>query len=264
MKGRVPFRVRERAGAAAERLILAVSPLARFWLFGAVFAGIVPLLAFWGLRLPGQNLATAAFLFPFFLALIATDRQRAGFGVVLVAFTLHSLAAILLAAWDPGGAALALADGPSYWEKNIAWIRTGVDPEYALVNWLPAHARQLLGMVVFAGTSFGLIPLAQGLYELDLMNFYVGRLAVASASVTLALAVGWHVWAILRGVAYSRIVYEAASFSLEKLTGRSLSTAVRRRRRWAVGLTLLSLDCLLKFTLLEPVRRVLSANLLPS
>jgi hypothetical protein len=257
-------RTLDSAATAARRVLAAVAPLGHFWLGGAVFAGLVPLLAFWGLRIPGQNLATAAILFPFFLALVAKDRQRAGFAIVLVAFVVHSLTAILLSACDPVGAGAALADGPSYWEKNITWIRTGIDPEYAVSNWLPAHGRQLAGMVVFAFTSFGLIPLAQGLYELDLMNFYVGRLAVASTSVPVALAVGWHSWAILRGVAYSRIVYEATSFSLEKITRRELSTAARRRRRWIVGLSLLSLDCLLKFTLLEPVRRVLGANLLPS
>jgi hypothetical protein len=69
---------------------------------------------------------------------------------------------------------------------------------------------------------------------------------------------------VLRGVAYTRIVFEVSSYSLEKLTGVVLSTPRRRRLRWTTGLVLLSLDGLLKFLFLGAVREVLQSNLIPS
>jgi|GEM_PF-1076453 len=231
------------------------------WIAAAAVAGVLPLLLAYAFGWSGHRLISAALLFPAYVSLVRGDRQRAGFATVLVCFALHSATAIALTFFDPAGAAGVLSGGEGYWEKNIHWIRTGLDPEYLVIHWLPAHARQLVGMSVYAFTSLGLIPLAQGLYEIDLMNFYVGRLLRISDHASIALFAGWHFWSILRGVAYTRIVFEVSSLSLSRLTGVQLSSAPRRRRRWLVGLTLLVLDGLGKYFALEPVRLLLSANL---
>jgi hypothetical protein len=116
-------------------------------------------------------------------------------------------------------------------------------------------------MVAFTYTSLGLIPFWQGLYEVDLMNFYVGRLVAGSQSPALALAVGWHPWSLCRGAGYLVLTYEVASLSLARLVGERLSTPGARRKRWLVGLGLLVLDGGIKFLCLEPVRQVLAGNL---
>jgi len=232
------------------------------WIAAAAVAGVLPLLLCYACGWGGHRMVSAVLLFPAYVSLVRQDRQRAGFATVLVCFALHSATAITLTLLDPAGAADVLTGGAAYWEKNFHWIRTGLDPEYQLVNWLPAHARQLLGMAVYGFTSLGLIPLDQGLYEIDLMSFYVGRLLRVSRHAWVAVLAGWHFWAILRGVAYTRIVFEVSSLSLSRLTGVPLSSPPRRRRRWLVGLTLLVLDGLGKYLALEPVRALLSANLL--
>jgi hypothetical protein len=142
----------------------------------------------------------------------------------------------------------------------LRWISSGHDPEYDPSNWLFAHAQLLWGIGVFAFVSLGFIPFLQGFYEVDLMNFYVGRLLVGSQSQTAAVLEGWHAWSMLRGVAYTFLVYEIVSLSLERLRGRRLSTAKRRRWRWAGGLLFFALDCMVKYAAMAlqsgPGRRV--------
>jgi hypothetical protein len=160
------------------------------WIAAAAVAGVLPLLLAYAFGWSGHRMVSAVLLFPAYVSLVRQDRQRAGFATVLICFVLHSATAITLTLLDPVGAADLLTGGAAYWEKNFHWIRTGLDPEYQVVNWLPAHARQLLGMSVYAFTSFGLIPLDQGLYEIDLMNFYVGRLLRVSRHAWVAVLAG--------------------------------------------------------------------------
>jgi hypothetical protein len=128
--------------------------------------------------------------------------------------------------------------------------------------WIPAHLLDAAGMAFYGVTSLGLVPLARGFYQIDLMNCYVGHLLDVSRSGPIALLVGWHVWSILRGVAYTRLCFEATSQGLQWMTGTALSTRPRRLRRWAVAAGLLVVDGLLKWLLLDDVRRVLADNLI--
>ena len=257
-----------RLSAAQRRQIALWSAAGAPWTAGfrwvglAAAASVLPLLLAYPFGWSGHRFVSALLLFTIFVSLVRADRQREGFALVLVAYACHSATAILLTWLDAAGAAPLFADGAAYWEKNERWIRTGIDPEYQVANWLPAHLQQLLGMSIYGFTSLGLIPLAQGIYEIDLMNFYVGRLLAVSRNPFVALFVGWHFWAILRGVAYTRIVFEVSSLSLSRMTGIELSTRPRRRRRWLVGLACLGLDGLGKLLALEPVRLLLYANLL--
>src|SRR5262249_10273726 len=134
--------------------------------------------------------------------------------------------------------------------------------EYDPGWWLPAHVQLLAGMVLFCYTSLGLIPLWQGLYEVDLMNFYVGRLIAHSHAPGLALAVGWPPWSLGRGVGYLFLTYEVTAWSFTGLTGAPPSRPSGRRWRWGLGLAFLGLDVLLKAFFLEDVRRLLAGNLI--
>ncbi len=258
-----PVRHRPSTGERVLRLASAARGLVtpRRWPFAAILAGTLPLAIGWALGVPGQQLASGILLFPLFLALVCDDRQGAAIGTIALGFGAHCALAIALSAFDPAGAAAVMPGGQDYWEKNLYWIRTGIDPEYQIANWVPFHALLAVGISLFSFTSLGLIPLYEGVHEVDLMNFYVGRLVMESRSTGVALLAGWHLWSILRGVAYSFLIYEVASWSLSRIAGRPLST--RRRHAWRLGIAiaLLLADGGVKYAMLDAVRRVLWANL---
>ena len=231
------------------------------WTAVALAAGVLPLVAAFGLGLDVHRPLAALILFPLWVLLVRDDREASACGMVFLAFAVHSVCAMALVGLDPLGADRVLLDGPAYWSKNIHWIRTGQDPEYQVAYWVPAHLQDAAGMALYGITSLGFVPLVRGLYQMDLMNCYVGHLLAVSRSGVVSVVVGWHVWSVLRGVAYTRLCFEASSLGLQWMTGVPLSTRPRRRRRWAVAVALLLADGMLKWLLLEPVRRTLADNL---
>ena len=94
-----------------------------------------------------------------------------------------------------------------------------------------------------------------------MMNFYNAQLVHYSNSKQLAIGLGWHLWSWLRGLGYTVITFEVISLSLQRLTGKCLSTRRVRFQRWAIGLGFMLADGLAKAVLLEPVRAQLFANL---
>jgi hypothetical protein len=69
---------------------------------------------------------------------------------------------------------------------------------------------------------------------------------------------GWHPWSVCRGIGYLVLTYEIASLSLSRLSGTPLASLQARQWRWGLGLGFLVLDGIIKYTLLEAVRRVLA------
>jgi hypothetical protein len=211
--------------------------------------------------MPGQQAVSALLLFLPFIALVRNDQPVKATALIALAFGIHSLLAISLAAGDTAALDDVMPGGEQYWQQQETWIRTGQDPEYETKNWLPAHLQLLGGAGVLSFTSLGLLPLLEGMKEVDLMNFYVGRLAAVSHSPAAAVLIGWHPWSVLRGFAYAILVFEIASLSLQQLCGRTLSTARRRAWRWWLGLGLFACDCVVKYFTLDPVRVQLFRNL---
>jgi hypothetical protein len=244
----------------AQRLGGWLGPLPR-WLAAGLLVGAVPMLIDGATGLPVSKLITAVMLVPLLVAAVVRDAAARGIGTLAAAFLAHSVVVIGLAAGDPDRLGRVFPDGHAYWQESHAWIVTGDSREYDVAWWLPAHIQWFVAVSVFTYLSLGLATYWQGLYEVDLMNYYVGRLMAQSQQPLLALAVGWHPWSICRGLGYLFITFEIASFSCERLTATRLSTHWRRRWRWSIGVGLLLLDGLLKFFLLEPVRGILAANL---
>jgi hypothetical protein len=232
-----------------------------WWLALGLVLGTVPLLLDFWLGFSSHRLVTGLLVTPLLLAAVARDWQGRGIVLLLVTFAAHNVLTILLAAFYPNGLAPVCPDGAAYWEESRTWILTGESQKYDLGWWLPAHFQWLGVMVVFTYTSLGLVPVWRGLYEVDLMNFYVGRLLAHSDAPAVILALGWHPWSLCRGVGYLFLTYEIASLSLARLTSVSLSSWRRRLGRWLIGLTFLMLDGLLKYLCLEPVRQVLAGHL---
>jgi hypothetical protein len=245
---------------SATALAEALGPGPR-WLLVGVLLGVVPLGLDYLLGWSTNHLVTALLVTPVLVAAVVVRAPFRGLGVLVAVFVAHSALVILLAARDPAGLSLVLKDGDAYWQRSHTWITTGASREYDLGWWLPAHFQFLAAMVFFTCTSLGFVPLWQGLHEVDLMNFYVGRLLAHSHSPGLALAAGWHPWSVCRGIGYLVLTYELAGWSFARLTGAPWSPPRVRLVRWLVGLSFLALDGVIKFTCLESVRQVLAGNL---
>jgi hypothetical protein len=257
---RVPADIGARTLQASQRLGDMLGPLYRWVVAGALIGGL-PLLLDWATGWPASRLLTALLLTPFLLAALTRDSLARGLCLVAAAFAAHSALAITLTACRSDVVASLVVEGEDYWTRSERWIRTGQSREYDVGWWLPAHLLIFGAAALFSYLSLGFITLWQGLYEVDLMNYYVGRLLLVSDNPWLALVVGWHVWSLCRGVGYLFLTFEVASLSLERLGGVRLSDPARRRRRWLLAVGFLTLDGVLKYCLLESTRWVLWNNL---
>jgi len=231
------------------------------WPLAGALVGCVPLAVGFALGTAFHQVLSA---FGGLLLLLAAARQgrtKVGIAAVAWAFVSHSILAILLSRFWPTRAAACFPEGATYWVKQLHWIVSGHDPEYVMANWLPAHFQLLGAMVLFTYVSLGLATMLQGFYEVDLMNYYVGRLLASSDGSPLSLLLGWHPWSVLRGVCYTVLMFEVASWSLSRLTGRELSTVAARRWRWGIAGVFFALDCIVKLGATEAVRSTLAAHL---
>ena len=255
-----------RLPASARRATYDFAGLAQFfcegwrWLPASIAAGTLPFLVAYATRAPGQQLISALLLMMLCLACARRDDWRRGVSVLAVAYVAHCALVIALSYADPQRVAPLLPGAQDYWHKQIGWIQTGVDPEYKLSAWVPAHLQLLGGALLFSYTSLGSIIFYQGFYEVDLMNFYNAQLMAQSSNQALSLALGWHVWSWLRGLGYLFVAFEIISFSLRRMTGMGGDSGLRWRR-FAVGLAFLLADGLVKVIMLEPVREQMLFNL---
>lgn len=248
----------------AYRLASLAAPLCRGarWPLAAVAIGVIPLLASYALAMGGHQVVSACALTFLVLGFAREDAWIRGAAAITLAFLAHSVLAIALTHADPAGAAGVVPGADWYWNKQITWIETGQDPEYALSAWLPAHLQLLGAMGALGVTSFGGAAYYEGFFEVDLMNFYNGRLLDRSASLPLALLLGWHVWSLLRGAGYVFLSFELTSLSLQWISGTRVSNLANRSWRWALGVSFLAADAVTKILLLEPVRQALFNNLI--
>jgi hypothetical protein len=228
----------------------------------ALAVGTLPVVASYTLGVPGHQVASALALTLLCLSCAREDAWLQGIGAIALAYAAHCVMVIALAYGDPQGVAPLLPDAESYWQKQLHWITTGDDPEYHWAAWVPAHLRLLGGTMFYSYTSLGALTFYEGFYEVDLMNFYTAQLLRHSQSQPQALAAGWHLWSLLRGLGYLFLTFEVISLSLQRLFRMPLSTRHRRQWRWAIGLSLILADGLAKAILLEPVRSTLFTNLL--
>jgi hypothetical protein len=260
---RAPSRIAQPLSAAAHGLGRRLGPPPA-WVAAGGLVGVLPLLGDYliGGPWPTAPLITAVLATALLVAAVASDSLARGLGALAGVFLAHNALAIALVAHDPTGMARILDGGVAYWGQSRHWILTGINPEYELGQWVPAHLQLLLAMVLFTYSSLGLVTLCQGVAEVDLTNFYVGELIAHSHRPWLAIALGWHPWSVCRGVGYVFLTYELASLSFEHLTGVPTSTRRRRVWRWTAGLSFLLIDGIVKFIFLDTVRCLLAGNLL--
>jgi len=207
--------------------------------------------------------ATGLLLAFLFLGCVRRDRLVQSIVLVILVIGAHSAIAIGLSASNPAAASMILPRSDEYWARTAHWIATGEDAEYQWRHWLPAHLLLFAFVLIRSYLSFGWVAFATGLEEVDLMNFYVGRLVDLSGDPVQAILFGWHPWSILRGVACTVIVFEIASLSLQRLSNQPLSPRGRRIRRLKIGFSFAVLDALVKILFAPTIRNLLLANLSP-
>lgn len=179
-----------------------------------------------------------------------------------LAFIAHNVLVIGASAIWPEQTVGILPDADDYFAKQLIWIRTGIDPEYDIWVWIPSHLTLLVCVFPLSLCSLGMLTFLQGFYEVDLMNYYNGMLLRESQNGVLALALGWHVWSVLRGFGYLLLTYELTSLAIEFWTWKQLTSWRVRGARITGSLGFLLADGVAKYCLLESVRVQLAANLL--
>lgn len=232
------------------------------WLFCGILVGALPVLLSFGVGIPLDRPLTTLLAFPLLLGAVRGDSLRQCIGVLLSIFAAHSLTVIALTYHHAAEVASIIPFGDAYWHETHEWLVTGKNPEYELSSWVPAHVQALFGVPIASYLTFGGALLAQGLYQVDMMNVYVGNLLAASSNPVIALGLGWHPWSMMRGVGFLFLGIEAVSYSLERLIRITLSTRRRRVLRWGIGIGFLLVDATVKLTFMETVRSILQANLL--
>jgi hypothetical protein len=231
------------------------------WLGLALLLGLGPVLVDYALGWTTSQVVTALAGLPLLLAAAARDRLHPALTCLGLVVAVHSAGMIALAALDPERLAIAYPPGREYWQETALWIRTGHSEVYDLGWWLPFHLQLAAVMLLWGYLSLGLIPLLQGLYEMDLMNFYVGQLLAHAEGPGVGLLLAWHPWSLCRGIGFLFLTFEVASLSLARLTGEPLSPPGRRWRRWLMGIGFLLADMLIKGTCSETVRQALASQL---
>ncbi len=259
-----PVRLPPRMASGAFQAAHALGEWLRPWyrsLAAGLLIGALPLLLDYATGAATCRILTALMLTPLLLGAVARDSPGQGLALVGSVFGMHSALVLVLAAHDPVWLGQILPGGVDYWERSRSWITTGVSREYELAWWVPSHLLIFAGVNLFGYLSLGWLVFWEGLYQVDLMNYYVAQLIVHSPNPGWALLVGWHPWSLCRGIGCFLVVFEVASLSFQRLTGVPLSPPGRRCRRWLAGFAFFLLDGVVKYALLEVVRQVLANNL---
>jgi hypothetical protein len=230
------------------------------WIPAAFAAGTLPFLISYATGAPGHQAVSALLLMMLCLPCAREDDWVKGVSIIALTYVAHCAVVIAFAYLDARGVAIVLPGAESYWQKQIHWIQTGMDPEYKLSAWVPAHLTLLGAAFIFSYTSLGGILFYEGFFEVDLMNFYNAKLMSESSNHALSLALGWHIWSWLRGLGYLFLAFEIISLSLRRMTGVSQAGRLRLTHL-GVGLAFLLADGLVKVVLLEPVREQMMFNL---
>lgn len=229
----------------------------RLALIASLSVGALPVCVGWVLGTAAHQPLFGLLLTPILIGCLARGRLGLAFLAIAIAIGIHSTIAIYLSATDPSRAASIFQGSAPYWENTRHWIVTGTDPEYDWRHFLPAHL--ILVTLVLLGGYFTLsaLPLMLGIRELDLMNFYVGRLIAEGNDPIAAVVWGWHPWSFIRGLGYSLLLMFATSQALARLKGKS---EILPRVSWGmliVGLALAVLDAFVKITISPMVREKL-------
>lgn len=257
-----PLRVPVRLAAWTDRRLASFDVIRpwSFWIASSLSIGLVPPLLAWQFGFDRHGAVSAIPLAVLFLAAVRRDDLFRALILVGGSFLAHSAFVIALSANNPEAAAI-LPGSAEYWSGISQWVRTGDDREYRWQEWLPAHAGQAIFIPILAYTTFGALPFAFGFEQIDLMNYYVGRLAAESRSPWIAIGLGWHPWSILRGLGFTILTFEIVSLSWCRWSRNDVRPRGRWWKLWLIGLGSIAADALLKLLISPRIQRALHDNL---
>lgn len=231
------------------------------WVILALLLGMIPcalcVMFGWTWHRPFTAIVLTLMVVP----LASSNRWLSGLSAIVLVFASHSAVAITAAFLDPAAAGIAFPGGADYWDRQRYWIESGTDEEYRVRDWAPEHALLLAGTTVVSFTSFGGLTFHHGLHEVDLMIYYNGQLIASSKNGFLALALGWHLWSILRGVGYTLLSFQLVALAVQFFAMKPVCRPAEHLRHIAYGVFFLLLDAAVKSVMTSWVQQKLLDNL---
>lgn len=208
-----------------------------------------------------SGLVTACLIVPVLCSLVLRGRASACIFFLAAVFVSHCAFCICVSGALPAAADSSFQGGSRYLDHSLEWIRTGTKPEFEYQSWLGSQLLQVVGVAVLGFASFGLVPLNEGVYECDIMNFYVGQVTWSSSSPLQTLALAWHPWSICRGIGLLLLLNEAVTLACMVFVARPTQRQGGLRMRLALAALFLALDIALKGIAMEAVQRQLHSAL---
>ena len=225
---------------------------------GGVLPPVIALVTNQGVRVSGS--LTVLLVVPLLCSFAVQGRVLAGASLLAATFAAHCAFCIAVSCFMPEIAAATFDGGQAYLEHSLAWIQTGTKPEFEYQGWLSAQILQAVGVAGLGLTSFGVLPVYQGVYECDLMNFYVGRLLSQSTAPMVTLSLGWHPWSICRGIGLLLLLHEAVAIAVAVFIGRIAPAPRGALLRLSIACCFLAADVVLKALAMPLVQRCLQES----
>jgi hypothetical protein len=168
--------------------------------------------------------------FPFMvLALKRGDLRLAVARMLLWALTM-AVAATLLSYARPAQTDTLFLRGESYRADMFGWVLTGQGAESTPSQFIPQQAGHAVLFSALALVTGGVAAMPMGAVLMNYMGHYVGTLAAASRHPFLAMALGWHPWAVIRVISFvvigvvlsAPLLSRLGSFTVDRRAARSL------------------------------------------
>ncbi len=232
---------------------MAAAPILSFVAtLAALFSGIQILLP----------ILTTAAGYPFFYRAVTGKRYGECVSVMILWAVGLSAAIIGATYFEAGETGSAIFHGEQYQTEMFEWVRTGVGKESTPSQFLPEHLWHFAVFAMLAVATGGLLALAVGSLLMGYMSYYVGMLMVESTNGMIALLLGWHVWSVLRVIAYILAAMVLAHLFFAKVRKEPMDAGMVKKYGGA-AVVLLIADIALK-TLLAPTWQQMLKEILPS
>lgn len=168
-------------------------------------------------------------------------RRSAGAAVVAIWALILTWGLGFLVHLVPGFCARVFPGAATYAQETMRWVETGQGCEGDPACFVPQHVAHLAVFLVATLGTGGLGGLLMATVLFGWMGAYTGELWRTTGNA-LALAAGWHPWAVLRVAGFVSL---GVAFS-EPLLRRDLAVLRRSWRWWTAGFLLVLADMVLK------------------
>jgi hypothetical protein len=196
--------------------------------------------------------------YPIFAVQLYHKKEKMLAGLTSVWGIWHSILVIVLVRVSGDRMDRLIIGGQEYHFDTLQWILSNRGTIAHPETFSLLHLIGLIRVVFTAVVSFGFTTFFGGVYELNIMNFHVGKLLQSTHSPITIFLFGWPIWSVIRGWGYLLIMFGVAPLFLSfikwsrpdwKHLGRFLSP----------GLVIVAVDLILKIVL-APYWRIILLN----